>query len=123
MKTKKVNLNEFKSLIKQIIKEENDNPCWKGYQKFGTKMKNGKEVPNCIPINEEIDENKKNFSLVIDKQSNRYFLTKKDDNKYIVINEKTKEISEIEHNLAKQLFRIVGDATEIENNQMNNLIK
>jgi hypothetical protein len=74
-------------------------------------------------IKEENHENKKNFSLVIDKQSNRYFLTKKDNNKYIIINEKTKEISEIEHNLAKQLFRIVGDATDIENSQINKLIK
>jgi 2'-5' RNA ligase len=27
-------------------------PCWKGYKQVGTKMKNGKEVPNCVPINE-----------------------------------------------------------------------
>ncbi len=60
--------------------------------------------------------------MVIDKQSNRYFLTKKDDNKYIVINERTKEVSEIEHSLAKQLFRLVGDATDMENNMMNKII-
>lgn len=28
--------------------EEKD-PCWKGYKQLGTKKKNGKEVPNCIP--------------------------------------------------------------------------
>lgn len=28
-------------------------PCWKGYQMVGTKKKNGKEVPNCVPANEE----------------------------------------------------------------------
>jgi hypothetical protein len=27
-------------------------PCWKGYEQYGTKMKNGKEVPNCIPVKE-----------------------------------------------------------------------
>jgi hypothetical protein len=32
------------------------NPCWKGYQAIGTKMKNGKEVPNCVPIKEQVEE-------------------------------------------------------------------
>jgi hypothetical protein len=31
-------------------------PCWKGYQQVGMKMKNGKEVPNCVPKNERITE-------------------------------------------------------------------
>lgn len=30
------------------------NPCWAGYRAYGTKMKNGKEVPNCVPITEEL---------------------------------------------------------------------
>jgi len=25
-------------------------PCWDGYEQYGTKQKDGKEVPNCIPI-------------------------------------------------------------------------
>lgn len=25
------------------------NPCWKGYEMVGTKSKNGKDVPNCVP--------------------------------------------------------------------------
>jgi hypothetical protein len=25
-------------------------PCWNGYEMIGTKMLNGKEVPNCVPI-------------------------------------------------------------------------
>lgn len=31
---------------------EGDGPCWKGYEMVGMKMKDGKEVPNCVPINE-----------------------------------------------------------------------
>ena len=31
-------------------------PCWKGYQQFGMKLKNGREVPNCIPVEEALDE-------------------------------------------------------------------
>jgi hypothetical protein len=29
-------------------------PCWKGYHMVGKKMKDGKEVPNCVPLNENI---------------------------------------------------------------------
>ena len=32
--------------------QENNGPCWPGYKQVGTKMKNGKEVPNCVPIDE-----------------------------------------------------------------------
>lgn len=30
--------------------EELKEPCWKGYEMVGYKMKNGKKVPNCVPI-------------------------------------------------------------------------
>jgi hypothetical protein len=36
---------------------EDDGPCWKGYEQIGTKMLNGKEVPNCVPIKKENMEN------------------------------------------------------------------
>lgn len=29
-----------------------DNPCWDGYKPVGTKKKNGKTVPNCVPVQE-----------------------------------------------------------------------
>lgn len=38
------------------ILRENENPCWKGYRQVGMKTKNGKEVPNCVPINESDDD-------------------------------------------------------------------
>jgi len=25
------------------------NPCWKRYEAYGTKKKNGRTVPNCVP--------------------------------------------------------------------------
>ena len=34
---------------------EDSDPCWKGYRQLGTKKKNGKEVPNCIPLDEDGD--------------------------------------------------------------------
>lgn len=39
------------TFIEYLLEQD---PCWKGYRQLGTKKKNGKEVPNCIP--EEIDE-------------------------------------------------------------------
>lgn len=27
-------------------------PCWKGYKQVGMKEKDGREVPNCVPVNE-----------------------------------------------------------------------
>ncbi len=29
-------------------KSSTDDPCWKGYEQFGMKEKNGKQVPNCV---------------------------------------------------------------------------
>lgn len=34
---------------KTNLKDEED-PCWDGYEQVGTKMVDGKEVPNCVPI-------------------------------------------------------------------------
>jgi hypothetical protein len=25
-------------------------PCWKGYEKLGMKLKDGKKVPDCVPV-------------------------------------------------------------------------
>jgi hypothetical protein len=44
-----------------LVKE--DNPCWDGYEQIGMKMKDGKEVPNCVPINELINESKAELEL------------------------------------------------------------
>lgn len=38
-------------LLKILVEtSKTKNPCWKGYKQIGTKNKNGREVPNCIPI-------------------------------------------------------------------------
>jgi hypothetical protein len=50
------NFTDIKVLTKEEFMQEMENPCWKGYEMVGTKTKNGKEVPNCVPKNENIDE-------------------------------------------------------------------
>jgi len=29
-----------------------EDACWEGYEAIGTKMLDGREVPNCVPISE-----------------------------------------------------------------------
>jgi hypothetical protein len=43
-------MKKFKELRESLKKA-----CWKGYEAIGTKKKNGKEVPNCVPVEEEIE--------------------------------------------------------------------
>ena len=42
--------------VEEGLKDPADNPCWKGYHPVGTKKKNGKTVPNCVP-NESVEFN------------------------------------------------------------------
>ncbi len=30
-------------------KKDDKDPCWKNYEQVGTKTKDGKTVPNCVP--------------------------------------------------------------------------
>lgn len=43
------------SEMAEAKKMKGKDPCWDGYEMIGTKKKNGKEVPNCVPKNEEVD--------------------------------------------------------------------
>ena len=45
--------------LKEISEKKKDDPCWDGYQQLGTKTKNGKEVPNCVPEKEKKSKKKK----------------------------------------------------------------
>jgi predicted RNA binding protein YcfA (HicA-like mRNA interferase family) len=52
-----------KYLRKKYNKEEVEKPtgelkdaCWKGYTAVGMKMKNGRKVPNCVPVKEEAEQ-------------------------------------------------------------------
>lgn len=59
---------EEEAIIFPIVTEAN-NPCWKGYQQIGMKKKNGREVPNCVPVTEEDTKNGRKVKL------NKPFLT------------------------------------------------
>jgi hypothetical protein len=38
--------------------------CWDGYVQKGFKMKNGKQVPNCVPVSEDIQEGKLSDAII-----------------------------------------------------------
>ena len=38
--------------VTEAKKMKGKDPCWKGYEMIGKKNKNGKEVPNCVPVKE-----------------------------------------------------------------------
>ena len=40
----------------QQVSEMKDDPCWKGYEMIGKKKKNGKKVPNCVPVDEAFEK-------------------------------------------------------------------
>lgn len=45
--------NELQKALTEKMKDkevqEDDDPCWDGYEMIGMKKKGGKEVPNCVP--------------------------------------------------------------------------
>ena len=62
-------------------------PCWDGYEQIGTKIKDGKEVPNCVPLSEADkmredlysklmemgeDEDLENWDLIDARPANEY---------------------------------------------------
>lgn len=54
--------NDIEKLVKKIIKEDKEkSPCWKGYEAVGMKTKNGKKVPNCVPIKENEEYSSNNY--------------------------------------------------------------
>ena len=50
-------MKSFKSFISEGENKQvkGGDPCWSGYEMVGKKKKNGKEVPNCVPTNEEVE--------------------------------------------------------------------
>jgi hypothetical protein len=43
------------TITPESLELADDGPCWEGYEQIGMKMKDGKKVPNCVPINASIE--------------------------------------------------------------------
>ena len=51
----KYDIHKEDTEMKEEKKMKGPNPCWKGYEMIGKKMKNGRSVPNCVPVKEDKD--------------------------------------------------------------------
>ena len=56
-------LGHRKPKVEQSLKMRNlmpeaEGPCWKGYKQVGMKNKGGRQVPNCVPNESIVKENK-----------------------------------------------------------------
>lgn len=51
-------------MIKLLELLAEKSPCWKGYKQIGMKEKDGREVPNCVPIDEVEDEEIDEYDVV-----------------------------------------------------------
>ena len=50
---KEITKNDGKTFAQ--MRAEIDEACWDSHKQVGTKMKGGKQVPNCVPKNEDKD--------------------------------------------------------------------
>lgn len=67
--------------------EKLDEACWEGYKQVGTKMKGGREVPNCVPLEEAV---KKLIAKAL-KEAEGMHLDKPQKGKMASINKLNKE--------------------------------
>jgi GNAT superfamily N-acetyltransferase len=58
-----------------------DDPCWNGYHMVGTKQKNGREVPNCVPGKKGVAEGANNITYKQQKGKNKFSIKMSVDGK------------------------------------------
>ena len=86
---------QLRNIVREIMREqaisemnevsinEDENPCWDGYEMVGMKMKDGKEVPNCVPKNESVNEGKfQKDDLVYNTRTKTVGIVRIGDDKY-----------------------------------------
>ena len=45
-------INQMSKYRGIYLEEGLENACWEGYEAIGTKILDGREVPNCVPVKE-----------------------------------------------------------------------
>lgn len=58
---------------KDLMDEEKENPCWDGYEMIGMKKKGKREVPNCVPVEEDKKRKIPNSNPIAKALSNKIF--------------------------------------------------
>lgn len=59
-------MKSIREYFEEARKKPKD-PCWKNYRQLGTKKKNGKEVPNCIPEDEIMEAEYQGKKVTLNK--------------------------------------------------------
>ena len=63
-KLKKTKPSKYTKYVDNMMKEEElDEKCWDSHKQVGMKKKGKRMVPNCVPKNEETDENRDSMTL------------------------------------------------------------
>jgi len=93
-------MKTFKSFITEIKKPTGDlkKACWTGYTAVGTKEKNGRTVPNCVP--EEVQVGNPNCSCVKELEKDLKHL---DSHDYETINKLMSRLSKSHNMTGKEL--------------------
>lgn len=100
------NPEKFKNMVKFI--NENDDPCWDGYEQYGMKKKNGKEVPNCVPKdNKNEGMNSPNDDSLV-PMAEHHLYTKEEKIAFIIAN-KGGNIEELDKMTDEQIDKIYDD--------------
>jgi hypothetical protein len=53
------------------LKNTKENQCWKNYKRVGVKKKNGKTVPNCVPVSEDVQNQMSSFIRLLESKNIR----------------------------------------------------
>jgi hypothetical protein len=115
-------MRKIKNFIKEKGKMRSDeNPCWEGYEMIGTKMKDGRKVPNCVPISKE------NIKPYLSKNLLEYRKTMKEYNDSIyalhINHREDTEISDTESSYKHKSDKLVYTNSKILPDILNFLLK
>ena len=70
--TKGVVAYNYEMKFDEKMKEDKDNPCWPGFKQVGMKKKDGKMVPNCVPVDEAVSAAQQAAIAISKKKSRKY---------------------------------------------------
>ena len=103
---------------------ENDDPCWDGYTQYGTKEKDGKEVPNCVPDKKNEGMNSPNNDSRVPMAEHHLF-TKEEKIAFIIAN-KGGDIEELDKKSDEEIDKLYDDLEKemgLVNNNINEKAK
>ena len=80
------------TFVAEGLRDPQDNPCWKGYHPVGTKKKNGRTVPNCVPnANEDMAEGLDNYEFHTSVPMGDFLPSRHGKEKYLYLHDLTRK--------------------------------